>query len=331
MAAMVTRPRLVSALCALVLLAAACGPATDGDASPEQALEDLREVVGEAADDLAEQLADEPTPTPGEPGEEGAPAGTAAEPPGDPDGGAQADPPAQPAPGAQDEEPEAAERPAGLPDDRAGIGAMCRPYLRGDVPRLVVEIDAQPGAAPARAAVDHLASVLGDVLDKPGGVRVAHEEIPGRARTWTRDEVRELAQQHRDRSSSGDELVMYVLALRGQFERTEVLGLSFSATEFAIFPDTIGTVSTLLGGRAAVERAVLVHEAGHLLCLVNLTYRSDIDHEDPEHPHHSGDRASVMHWSIETDAIAQFFTGPPPADFTDNDRADLDGLRDGRH
>jgi hypothetical protein len=208
---------------------------------------------------------------------------------------------------------------------------MCRTYLRGDTPRLVIEIDHQAGAAPAQAAVQHLASVLRSVVDKPAGVDVVMSEIPGGAQTWTASDLDALSRQHRAHTSDSQQAVMHVLSLRGEFEQRDALGVAFDASSFAVFPDRIDRLAALLGGAAAVQRAVLTHEAGHLLCLINITYRSEIDHEDPDHPHHSSDRGSVMYWAIENAAIAQLFTGPPPADFTANDRADLEGLRTGRY
>lgn len=218
-----------------------------------------------------------------------------------------------------------------LPDDRAGLGAMCRAYLRGDVPRLVVEIDHQAGAQLSAPAVDHLVATVRGVVDKPGGVALAGgNEIPGDARTWTADQLRATAREHRSQHSSPEQVVVYVLAVRGE-SSDDAIGVALNATEMAVFPDEVGGLAALVGGRAALERAVLVHEAGHLLCLLNLGYTSTIDHEDPDHPHHSRDRGSVMYYAVETSAVGQVFNGPPPADFTANDRADLEGLRSGRY
>lgn len=218
-------------------------------------------------------------------------------------------------------------------DDTAGLGALCRDYLRADVPGLVVEVQHEPGARPEQAALDHLSAVLRSVVAKPAGVRVVVQEIPGgdQSRSWTAEDLRTTAAAHRRHYSTQQELALYVLSVRGSFVQRESLGVAHRASEFAIFPDRIGPLATLLGGRAALERAVLVHEAGHLLCLVNIGYSSDQGRESAEYPHHSTDKGSVMYWAIENSAVAQLFTGPPPDDFTDADRADLEGLRTGRH
>jgi hypothetical protein len=218
-------------------------------------------------------------------------------------------------------------------DDRGPLGSACRPYLRGDVPALTIEVLHQQGARPSSGALDHLVSSLRPVLDKPGGIDVAGpREIPGDGRTWRIDDLRQLAERHRQVTSSESRASMLVLSVAGEFEDPGVLGLAMNATEIVIFPQQIGDLATsLLGGGSGIERSVLLHEAGHLLCLVNIGYTSQIDHEDPDHPHHSRHRDSVMYWAVPNDAVTQVFTGPPPDRFHEDDLADLRGLRDGRY
>jgi hypothetical protein len=251
----------------------------------------------------------------------------------------------RPEPSAPREEPaspEPRERPddqgveggaAAVPDDAGPLGSACRAYLRDDIPALTIEVVHHAGAAPHPDAVDHLVGSLAEVVDKPGGVELAGpREVPGTARTWTLDELRAAAVEHRRVRSGQDRMGMLVLSVAGEFEREGVLGVAVSATEMVLFPDNVGDLATsLLGGRRAIERSVLLHEAGHLLCLVNLTYESAIDHEDPDRPHHSRHRDSVMHWAVPNDAVTQVFTGPPPDAFHADDLADLEGLRAGRH
>lgn len=213
-------------------------------------------------------------------------------------------------------------------DDLGGLGSLCRDYLRAS--RLVVEIDWQRGAEPSAAARDHLLATLRQVTG--GDVSLADgTEIPGEREVWTSQDLRATAAAHRTRYSRQGDLALYVLSVNGRYEDEGALGVAHRASEFAMFPGQIGRLSGLLGGRAAMERAVMVHEAGHLLCLVNIGYTSAFDREDAEHPKHSSDRGSVMHWAIDTSAVGQLFNGPPPDSFSDQDLADLEGLRSGRY
>jgi hypothetical protein len=189
--------------------------------------------------------------------------------------------------------------------------------------------------------VDHLTATLGAVVDKPGGIAVERGPIGGGAQDWTLDGIRAVAASSRRPAGDANTVVMRVMSLRGQPDQTPPppgqpdirasIGIAFAAGEFVVFPDRIDGLSALIGGTTAVLRAVTVHEAGHLMCLINLSYQSDIDHEDPAHPGHSADRNSVMFHAIETTAIGRVFAGAPPDRFTANDLADLEGLRTGRY
>lgn len=220
--------------------------------------------------------------------------------------------------------------------DSAGVGANGRAILRGSIPHLIVEVDFQEGVEPSEEALDHLANVLGDVVDKPEGISFQGGNQFSSPRTsWTTQDLRDTAATNRTRYSHPGRVVIHLLYVRGGFaeddQETNALGVAYSASEVAIFPERWSGLGMLLGGGDAVERAVVTHEAGHLLGLVNLTYTSDANHEDPDHPGHSTNDESVMFWAIDTTAVGQLFSGPPPDTFDADDRADLDGLKSGRY
>lgn len=225
--------------------------------------------------------------------------------------------------------------PAVSTDDHGPVGANGRAYLRPAHPILIVEIDVQEGADPDPAAIDHLASTIRRYADKREVRFAGGNTFPSERREWTRSDLRRVADAHRRHRSDAQAATLYVLYVRGAFhqdgERTEAVGVAHSASEIALFPERWSGLGGLVSGSTAIERAVLVHEFGHVLGLVNLTYESDIDHEDPEHPGHSSNRRSVMFWAVETTLIGQVFDGPPPDEFDDADRADIEGLRTGRY
>ncbi len=221
-------------------------------------------------------------------------------------------------------------------DDFASVGFHGPAMLRGSVSKLVVEVDVQSGVRVSQAAMDHLVGRMRAYVDKPGGVVVSGGNTFSSDRTqWSSAQLREIASQNRDTRSGGDTVSVYVLYVEGEFiangQSTNAIGVAHNASEFAVFPDKWAGLGGLLGSDSAIERAVLVHEWGHLLGLVNIGYTSEIDHEDPEHKGHSRNQGSAMYWAIESTLISQVFSGPPPDDFDDADRADLEGLRTGKY
>lgn len=220
-------------------------------------------------------------------------------------------------------------------DDFASVGFHGPAMLRGSVDRLVVEIDTQEGVQPSQSAVDHLVGTMRQIVDKPGGVVLAGGNTFASSRTeWTSADLREVASANRNNFSGNGTVVVYVLYVDGGFfadgEQTSAIGVAYNASEFAIFPSRFR--GGLLGGNStAIERAVIVHEWGHLLGLVNIGYTSEIDHEDPEHSGHSRDKGSVMYYAIESTLIGQIFSGSPPENFGDADLADLEGIRTGKY
>lgn len=323
--------RALSLTVALSALTVACGTTVeDVTGGIEDVASEVQSALPEVPGDGSAGDGGAPDQPPTDDG--GADTGQAA--PGSPDGAtAGGEPPATGTDGNGNGQDTTARTPA---DDLGRVGANARALLRGDRRKLVVEVDVQAGQQADQQAVAHMAQQLLQHADKPGGVDFVGGNTFQSDRTeWTSADLRAVAQANRQTRTTDDAVSLYILYVDGAFhadgEQTSAIGVTYNASEIAIFPDRWAGLGALLGSDRAIERAVLTHELGHALGLVNLVYTSDIDHEDPEHRGHSKDQSSVMYWAIETTFINQVFTGPPPATFASADAADLEGLRTGRY
>jgi hypothetical protein len=223
--------------------------------------------------------------------------------------------------------------PQAQPTDEADVGANAFLYLNARVPKLVIEVDAVEGFAPSDDALDLLRTRLAAVTDKPRGIVVTKTQtIPGQADgVWTEADLRASARRHRDRTSTASEATMYLQFVDGRFEQAGAFGVTYSASQAAMFVGHMRDAATLVVGASSLQRATLIHEIGHLLSLVNLGYESPRAREDPEHPGHSSNPDSVMYWAVDNVGILRLLSGraEPPTAFDDADLADLADVRKG--
>jgi hypothetical protein len=216
---------------------------------------------------------------------------------------------------------------AAIPDTSGPPGSAAAFYLRPQpATSIVLELASERGAEPSSAALEHLRSTFGEVSGKTVGTAVRGG--PAARETWTADQLREAADGIEGVPPQGDTAVLQVLFVHGDYAESDtVLGVAVRADVIAIFADHVDSAASPLVGSDAIESAVLVHELGHVLGLVDL--HRDTGRDDPEHPGHSTSRGSVMYWAVESTLVADLLTGGPPREFDAADLADLNAIRAG--
>lgn len=201
-------------------------------------------------------------------------------------------------------------------------GSFAATLLRED---LTVEVLAQSGAQASGPSFAHLISKLSEVA----GRSVATSgpiAVEGGAKDWTAQELISTADAKAVRPAGS--ATMRALFLHGTFEGNNgVLGVAVRGDVLAIFIDRVRSTGGVVGDSAGVERAVMLHEAGHVLGLVDLYL--DTGRADEAHPGHSPNEESVMYWAVESDAIATVFGANPPDTFDAADKADLARIKSG--
>lgn len=217
--------------------------------------------------------------------------------------------------------PSVSSRPADPALDERSVGALGNALLRGDVPGVVVEVDTVPGLD----LTPETSAAIEDTLKRHGrkqAVRFTLEESLPEQERYTLDDLRVLADEGRRNRSGNGRVAVHVLVLSGQFELDQV-AVAFAATSFAVFPDAIGR-NTPYADYAAGESEVVLHEMGHLFGLVNITGVGGF-HEDPDHPGHSPNVDSLMHFTVDRGR-----SGPPtldPREFDADDRREMEAIR----
>jgi len=217
------------------------------------------------------------------------------------------------------------------------LGATAPRYYLHDVlqgdpfTELVVEIDHAPGRAPSEGAKAHLLKVLKEVTHKTDVRFVVEQSLPNDSgKRWTGDELIALERETRSTEHKAPVAVLRILYPAGTFENGAAAGVAFGGKRLApavVFMDSLRDLSTVIPGTTVpAERAVLVHEVGHALGLVNTGITPVNDHEDPQHPGHSKNPKSVMYWQVnKMNGLREMLLrdGSIPDTFDSDDREDL--------
>ncbi|MEK6986396.1 MAG: hypothetical protein AABX89_08480 [Candidatus Thermoplasmatota archaeon] len=217
-----------------------------------------------------------------------------------------------------------------------GSGGGPRDYVSSSTyTKWVIEIDYATGKTPSSDLLSFLDRELEAVVSKPQGVELRlGESLPNADRTWSDGDVRAFARDHASQKTGGDTVVLHLLFLAGRHSDGNVLGVAYGHDLIAIFSDSVnslcsgaivpGTCST-----APFYRAVVLHELGHAMGLVNNGIDMVRDHEakscaENNPKGHSANQNSVMTCEVESaSALGQLFGGNPPQAFDNDDRADL--------
>ncbi len=195
-----------------------------------------------------------------------------------------------------------------------------------DYDRLVVEIDYVAGKAPPQSAINLLKTRLGECLDKPGGIDIRlDDQIPGGGSPYTAEELVALRDQWKDAKHGDGQASAWMVYLDGRYSKSDsVLGVALAGDTIAIFSDRVSAASNILVSTNKIHEAVIVHEFGHLLGLVDNGIPMVTNHEDSQNQGHSNNDDSVMYWAVETfDIVGLIQNGGIPTRFDSADKADL--------
>lgn len=210
---------------------------------------------------------------------------------------------------------------------KGSVGSFARVLLRpAPAERLVIDLMTEAGLVPSSNTLAEAVDTLQDVTGKP--VSLTRTTVTGGQEKWTGSELNALADSKAPTPQGGNTAAIRVLFVRGGLEGNDAaVGVAVRGDVLAVFADRVDESASPLVSRSRMEHAVLVHELGHLMGLVDLAL--DTNREDPDHPGHSRNSGSVMYWAVESTLVGQALSGPPPTEFDDQDTADLAKMRGG--
>ena len=220
-----------------------------------------------------------------------------------------------------------------IPQLKGIPGSLTMACLTDSHNQMILEIDYEAGYKPETSSTDLLKQRIDEVCSFSKGITLEFTETDfDDVGTWSADDVREQGWEHKEDDPTNGKTLRWQLLFPAESNDDEnVLGVAVDASTIAIVGESVDDAAGLFNRPSAedVENSVIVHEAGHLLGLVNLVYTSPVDHEASDKPGHSNNEDSVMYWAIESVTVANFISGDLPNEFDQDDKDDLAGLAAG--
>jgi hypothetical protein len=185
------------------------------------------------------------------------------------------------------------------------VGASAKDLLTDkEFECLTVEIQYMPGYKPQRQTVYNIVAFLKKYLHKPGGINVSYKEVkaPSTGDSLSRDDIVQIERNNRTPFISKERISIYLLFTNSMHPTEEILGMAYRNTSAVIYGKSIEENSSPSGvlSRSELETAVVLHEIGHILGLVNKGSASRSDHVDEENNYHCSNKLCLMYHATET-------------------------------
>ena len=184
------------------------------------------------------------------------------------------------------------------------IGASANELLDDDVYKsLVVEVQFMPGYRPQQGTLDHLRTFLETYLNKPKGISIVLRQIGSVEKdSLSMEDASVVEKNNRRRFASPAKAAIYILFTDGLHPGNKILGMAYRNTSVVIYGRSVRKYSSMKGRltHEELETAVLLHEIGPLLGLVNKGSVVQSDHVDETFQDHCNNKKCLMYHSVET-------------------------------
>lgn len=183
---------------------------------------------------------------------------------------------------------------------------------------LIVELQYMKGFRPTETALDNLKIFLNNTVNKSTVKLVEKEVASGGKSSYSVDDVRAFEDGNRSKFTRNDTITAYFLftdaPYSGNSQNSTTLGIAYRNTSMVIFEKTIRDHTDdpiTEPSSEKVESAVINHEFGHILGLVDIGTPMQTNHKDPEHGSHCNVDDCLMYWAVETGNIFDNLLGSP--------------------
>lgn len=195
-----------------------------------------------------------------------------------------------------------------------GVGDAANQFLSSSkYSSVTIEVDYVTGFRPTPTALNNLKAFLEARLNKPGGITfIIDDAIRSPEKSpYTPQDAYDIEKEYRDTFTEGDNLAAYFIVLDGEFENENVLGFAYFNTSMALLGGTIQNNSDGFNqpSRETVESAVLQHEFGHILGLVDNGTPAVQDHKDEANGAHCDVESCLMYYAVQTSGFLNNLTG----------------------
>ncbi|WP_300665381.1 membrane metalloprotease [Fluviicola sp.] len=209
---------------------------------------------------------------------------------------------------------------------RQEVGSSAHKILSDkDYESLTVEIVYMTGYRPTDDAMNNLKAMISQFCNKPGGITFTYHEISAQGKTaYSISDVRTIETDTRQEFTYKKDLAIYFLFLDGPSNENQggsmVLGQAYYNTSMVIYEKTLQDHSGGFGEPELykLETAVMNHELGHILGLVNNGSNMYYAHQDAAHGAHCDNSDCLMYWEAETGTIFNNLLGNAPIPILDD-------------
>ncbi len=217
--------------------------------------------------------------------------------------------------------------PAVNTDNNLPVGASAFDFLSASRYYSVdIEIQYVAGYKPETESINNLLVYLNSLVNKNGGIRYSLQPIASPLKNeLTLNDIAYIESNNRSIYTSGGRLGVYILFTDGYYSQGNLIGLSYRNTSICLFGRTIFENSGGPGqlSRITLETAIMQHEFGHLLGLVNMGTAMQVSHEDAIHDTHCNNSTCLMFYVFGSAATLQYITQNTSWALDTNCKADL--------